>query len=108
MAAVLSFVDEHWSKVESIVMNNKLFIGNLAYTVTSENLAELFEQFGQVVSCNIATDRDTGRPRGFGFVEMQSQQEAEAAIGGLNGKDLNGRQISVSISQPKPKSRSRY
>lgn len=89
-------------------MNNKLFVGNLAYSVTSENLSELFGEYGQVVSCNIATDRDTGRARGFGFVEMQSQQEAEAAINGLNGKDVKGRQISVSISQPKPKGRSRY
>lgn len=89
-------------------MNNKLFVGNLAYSVTSETLSELFSSFGNVVSCNIATDRDTGRARGFGFVEMQSQQEAEAAISGLNGRDVNGRQISVSISQPKPKTRSRY
>ncbi len=89
-------------------MNNKLFVGNLSFAVTSETLSELFAQCGQVVSCNIATDRETGRPRGFGFVEMESQADAEAAIKNLNGKDVNGRQISVSVSQPKPKTRSRY
>lgn len=92
-------------------MNNKLFVGNLPYSVTAEHLTELFSQYGQVLSCKIATDRETGRPRGFGFVDMQSQQEAQDAITGLNGRELNGRQISVSISQPKPKSgggRGRY
>lgn len=89
-------------------MNNKLFVGNLSFAVTSEALSELFGQCGTVVSCNVATDRDTGRSRGFGFVEMQNQNDAEAAIKDLNGKELSGRQISVSISQPKPKGRSRY
>lgn len=88
-------------------MNNKLFVGNLAYTVTDSGLHELFEQYGSVVACNIATDRDTGRSRGFGFVEMKTQAEAEGAIAGLNGRELGGRQIAVSISQPKPK-RARY
>jgi cold-inducible RNA-binding protein len=85
-------------------MNNKLFIGNLAYSVTEEDLRGLFEPFGAIASCNVAKDRDTGRPRGFAFVEMQSQAEAEAAIKGLNGRDVAGRQMSVAVSQPKPKS----
>jgi len=92
-------------------MNNKLFIGNLAYKVTEEELQELFTQAGEVVSATIATDRHTGQKRGFAFVEMVDQAAAEAAIKSLNGRDLQGRQISVSISQPKPKSnfgRSRY
>ncbi|MBX9569806.1 MAG: RNA-binding protein [Candidatus Obscuribacterales bacterium] len=89
-------------------MNNKLFVGNLAYSVDDATLRDLFKQFGDVVSCNIATDRESGRSRGFGFVDMQSQQEAESAIKGLNGTTLGGRQISVSISQPRPKASSRY
>ncbi len=89
-------------------MNNKLFVGNLAYSVTDASLQEMFGKFGQVGSCNIATDRETGRSRGFGFVEMTSQADAEAAIKGLNGQDVGGRQISVSVSQPKPRNNSRY
>ncbi len=83
-------------------MNNKLFVGNLAYTVSEDDLLELFAKFGEVVSCNVAKDRDTGRPRGFAFVEMQSQAQAEAAIKGLNGQMVNERQMSVVVSQPKP------
>ncbi len=92
-------------------MNNKLFIGNLAYKVTEEELKELFTQAGEVVSATIVTDRHTGQKRGFGFVEMVDQAAAETAIKTLNGHDLQGRQIAVSISQPKPKSsfgRNRY
>ncbi len=89
-------------------MNNKLFVGNLAYTVTDASLQEMFLKFGAVGSCNIATDRETGRSRGFGFVEMTSQADAEAAIKGLNGQEVGGRQISVSVSQPKPRNNSRY
>jgi RNA recognition motif-containing protein len=83
-------------------MNSKLFVGNLAYTVSEDDLHELFSKFGEVVSCNVAKDRDTGRPRGFAFVEMQSQAQAEAAIKGLNGQMVNERQMSVVVSQPKP------
>lgn len=88
-------------------MNKKLFVGNLAYSVTGANLEEMFGRYGQVSSCNVATDRDTGRSRGFGFVEMQNQADAEAAIKGLNGHEVEGRAISVVVSQPKPRS-SRY
>lgn len=84
-------------------MNNKLFVGNLSYAVTDSSLLELFGRYGDVVSCNVATDRESGRSRGFGFVEMKSQVEAENAIAGLNGQELSGRQLSVSVSQPKPK-----
>jgi cold-inducible RNA-binding protein len=88
--------------VEGLKMNNKLFVGNLAYSVTDATLQEMFVPYGQVISCNIATDRDTGRSRGFGFVEMQSPADAENAITGLNGRQVGGRQIAVSVSQPKP------
>jgi RNA recognition motif-containing protein len=83
-------------------MNNRLFVGNLAYSISDADLSDLFTPFGEVTSCRIATDRDTGRPRGFGFVEMQTQSDAEAAIRGLNGREIEGRQIAVNIAQPKP------
>lgn len=93
-------------------MNNKLFVGNLAYTITDTELQDLFAEYGAVTSCSIAKDRDTGRPRGFAFVEMESQASAEAAIRGLNGRQVGQRQMSVAISQPKPRggssSRNRY
>ncbi|KAF1857297.1 hypothetical protein Lal_00015336 [Lupinus albus] len=82
-------------------MNNKLFIGNLSYQTSEQELGDAFADFGTVVSCSVAKDRDTGRPKGFAFVEMQTSDEAEAAIKGLNGQSVNGRAISVSISQPK-------
>lgn len=84
-------------------MNNKLFVGNLSFKLSEQDLESLFGQYGTVTSCSIPTDRDTGRKRGFAFIEMSSQSEAEAAIKGLNGQDCDGRQLSVSISQPKPK-----
>ena len=85
-------------------MNNKLFVGNLPFGISDAELQELFAGFGQVTSCKIATDRDTGKPRGFAFVEMESQAHAEAAIKGLNGYEIKGRQIAVNVSQPKPRS----
>ncbi len=84
-------------------MNNKLFVGNLSFKLADAELQELFEQYGTVLSCSIPTDRDTGRKRGFAFIEMSSQAEAEAAIKGLNGRDIDGRQLAVTVSQPKPK-----
>ena len=86
-------------------MNNKLFVGNLAYKVTEEELQQLFTQAGEVISTTIITDRHTGQKRGFGFVEMVDQAAAENAIKALNGRDVQGRQIAVSISQPKAKSK---
>ncbi|HEY9868092.1 MAG TPA: RNA-binding protein [Candidatus Obscuribacterales bacterium] len=88
-------------------MNNKLFVGNLSYRITDADLAELFGSYGQVVSAVTIKDRDTGRPRGFGFVEMASQAEAEAAIKGLNSRDVDGRSLAVNLSEPKPRSGSR-
>jgi len=84
-------------------MNNKLFVGNLSYQVSETVLSGLFAEFGEVVSCSIPKDRETGRPRGFAFVEMSSQAQAEAAIRGLNGRDVEGRAMSVAISEPKPR-----
>jgi cold-inducible RNA-binding protein len=84
-------------------MNNKLFVGNLSFKLSETELEELFGQYGTVVSCSIPTDRDTGRKRGFAFIEMSTQAEAEAAIKGLNGREIDGRQLAVSVSQPKTK-----
>ena len=72
-----------------------LFVGNLAYTITVQELRECFEAYGTVETVRIMTDRDTGRPRGFGFVEMPNSSEAQAAIAGLNGTSLGGRPLTV-------------
>jgi RNA recognition motif-containing protein len=81
---------------------NNLFVGNLSYATTREDLEAAFSQFGNVHNVNIITDRDTGQPRGFAFVEMGSQPEAQAAISQLDGAQLNGRAISVREARPKP------
>jgi len=82
-----------------------IYVGNLSYGVNEDDLREAFGGFGQVESVNIITDRDTGRPKGFGFVEMPSQEEAQAAIKGLNGKELNGRALSVNEARPRTQDR---
>lgn len=85
-------------------MSAKLYVGNLPYTTTKEELAELFVQLGSVVDAAVITDRDTGRSKGFGFVEMGSDAEAEAAITALNGTEFGGRTIVVNEARP-PKER---
>jgi RNA recognition motif-containing protein len=82
-------------------MQKKLYVGNLPYGVTEDALRELFAQAGTVVSVMMIKDRDSGRSKGFGFVEMSSQQEAEAAIRAHNGRTLGDRQLSVSIARPR-------
>src|SRR5207249_11641435 len=79
----------------------KLYVGNLSYSMTDAELQTLFEQFGQVQSVQLIMDRDTGRSKGFGFVEMSSPQEAQAAIDGLNGKEIGGRQLTVNEARPR-------
>jgi cold-inducible RNA-binding protein len=76
-------------------MASKLYVGNLSYQTESEGLRTLFAQFGEVVSATILTDRDTGRSRGFGFVEMASEDAAAAAIQALNGSEFEGRNLKV-------------
>jgi RNA recognition motif-containing protein len=78
-----------------------LYVGNLTYSVSDSDLAAMFEAFGTVASAQVIMDRDTGRSKGFGFVEMQTDQEAQAAIEGLNGKDVNGRNLTVNEARPK-------
>ncbi len=82
-------------------MSMKLYVGNLNFKTTGEDLQELFGQVGTVESASVVMDRDTGRSRGFGFVEMASKEEGEAAIAQFNGKDFNGRNLSVNEARPR-------
>ena len=82
-------------------MNNRLYVGGLAYSVTEEQLEELFSTHGAVESARIITDKFTNNSRGFGFVEMGTQQEAEAAIKALNGSEQYGRTLTVNIAKPR-------
>jgi RNA recognition motif-containing protein len=83
-------------------MGKKLYVGNLGYGVTDGDLAKMFEAFGTVESAQVIMDRDTGRSKGFGFVEMGSDKEAQDAIAGLNGQDSGGRTLTVNEARPKP------
>ena len=78
-----------------------IYVGNLSYDTTDRELEAAFAAYGAVTSARIATDRDTGRPRGFGFVEMANQTEAEAAIAALNGTQLQGRTLNVNEARPR-------
>jgi RNA recognition motif-containing protein len=82
-------------------VGNKLYVGNLAYSVRDENLQQRFAEFGTVTSAKVMMDRETGRSKGFGFVEMSSPAEAQASIRGLNGQSLDGRAIVVNEARPK-------
>ncbi|HEX3447658.1 MAG TPA: RNA-binding protein [Isosphaeraceae bacterium] len=82
-------------------MAKRLYVGNLKYTATSEHLHELFEQFGTVTSAQVLSDRETGRSRGFGFVEMANDDEALAAIESLDGHDHDGRRLTVNEARPR-------
>ena len=82
-------------------MGNKLYVGNLAYSVRDEDLNDAFSQFGAVNSAKVMMDRETGRSKGFGFVEMASDAEAQAAINGLNGQPISGRAVVVNEARPR-------
>jgi cold-inducible RNA-binding protein len=82
-------------------MASKLFVGSLAWTATDADLEEFFKQAGTVVSAKVITDRETNRSKGFGFVEMSSDEEAKAAIAQLDGKDLAGRPVAISEARPR-------
>lgn len=79
-----------------------IYVGNLSYSVTNDELEQAFAPFGEVTSAQVIMDRDTGRSRGFGFVEMGSDEAAQSAIAGLNGTDLGGRAITVNEARPRP------
>ncbi len=81
--------------------SKKLYVGNLAYSTTSDSLRAAFSQAGNVVSADVLIDRQTGRSRGFGFVEMGSDEDAKKAIAMWDGKDLEGRKLRVNVAQPK-------
>ncbi len=82
-----------------------IYVGNLSYDVTEADLRQAFEAFGQVASATAMKDKGTGESRGFGFVEMPAQPEAQAAIRGLNGKELKGRTLNVNEARPRPAGR---
>src|SRR2546429_7768399 len=82
-------------------MAKKLYVGNLGYAVTDSDLLKMFEPHGTVESAQVIMDRDTGRSKGFGFVEMKTDQEAQAAIAALNGQDAGGRSLTVNEARPK-------
>ena len=80
-------------------MSSNLYVGNLTFNTTSADLEALFAQHGEVTKAQVITDRDTGRSRGFGFVEMASSEDAKSAIGSLNGRNVDGRDLTVSIAK---------
>ena len=82
-------------------MAKKVYVGNLSYGTTDSDLRTMFEEFGSVESAQVIMDRESGRSKGFGFVEMGSDQEAQAAINALNGKDLDGRALTVNEAKPR-------
>jgi len=82
-------------------LSNKLFVGNLSFNTTETQLREAFSAHGVVAEVNLMMDRETGRPRGFGFVTMNTPEEAQAAIAGLNGKSVDGRDLTVNVAKPR-------
>lgn len=82
-------------------MSTKLYVGNLSFNTTTEDLERIFGELGSVQSANLIEDRETGRSRGFGFVEMSSKEEAQNAINALNGKDVDGRNLTVNEAKPR-------
>ncbi|PYT19257.1 MAG: RNA-binding protein [Acidobacteria bacterium] len=84
---------------------SNIFVGNLSYQTTQDDLHAAFSQYGNVERVNIVTDRDTGQPRGFAFVEMTEQRDAQTAIAQLNGAELHGRAMNVNEARPKPSGR---
>jgi RNA recognition motif-containing protein len=88
-------------------MSNKLFVGNLSFDVTENELQDAFAAFGTVTETNLMMDRSTNRPRGFGFVTMSTAEEAQKAIAGLNGKELGGRALTVNVARPREESSGR-
>src|SRR2546422_6306794 len=82
-------------------MGNKLYVGNLSYNIRDDDLQQAFAQYGSVSSAKVMMDRDTGRSKGFGFVEMGSDAEAQSAINGMNGQALDGRAIVVNEARPR-------
>lgn len=89
-------------------MGKKIYVGNLSFSVDNNQLTDLFSDFGTVDSANVIMDRDTGRSKGFAFVEMSAESEAQAAITKLNGQDLGGRAMNISEAKPQEPRRNSY
>tara|TARA_Y100000296_G_scaffold74162_1_gene92395 strand:+ start:410 stop:718 length:309 start_codon:yes stop_codon:yes gene_type:complete len=89
-------------------MSNKIYVGNLSFNVAEDGLRDVFAKFGEVSSCKLITDRDTGRSKGFGFIEMSTASEAQDAISSLDGSDLDGRNMRVNEAKPQEKRESRW
>ena len=87
---------------------NRLYVGNISFRSTETDLEDAFAAYGTVQSVNVITDRETGRSKGFAFIEMGNDQEAQAAIEGLDGADVGGRNIKVSVARPRPDRGRRY
>ena len=87
--------------VKTSHMSNKLFVGNLSFNTTENDLNDAFAAFGTVTETNLMMDRETGRPRGFGFITMSSADEAQKAIEGMNGKSVDGRALTVNVAKPR-------
>jgi len=84
-----------------MAQQNRLYVGNMSYNTTESELKDAFSEFGSVQSVSIVTDRDTGQSRGFAFVEMATDEEAQAAIEGLNNQDFGGRTLTVNVARPR-------
>lgn len=82
-------------------MSTNIYVGNLTYGTDNADLESLFSQYGEVAGAQVIKDRETGRSRGFGFVEMGSSEDAQKAIAELNGRDVNGRQLTVNLAKPR-------
>lgn len=80
----------------------KIYVGNMSFNTTEDQIRQAFESYGEVTSVNLITDRDTGKAKGFGFVEMANDSEAKAAIAGLNSKEMDGRAMNISEARPRP------
>ncbi len=80
----------------------KIYIGNMSFDTTEDTVRQAFEAYGEINSINLISDRETGRPKGFGFVEMSNDEQAKAAIAGLNGTDMGGRTVNVNEARPRP------
>lgn len=89
-------------------MSSKIYVGNLSFNVIEDTLSSLFQTFGSVSSCKVIMDRDTGRSKGFAFVEMSSPAEAEEAIKGLDGKEVEGRSLRVNEAKPQERRSGRW
>jgi RNA recognition motif-containing protein len=88
-------------KLKGAIMSTNVYVGNLSFNTNNGDLETLFAQYGEVASAHVITDRESGRSRGFGFVEMASSDAAETAISALDGKDRDGRQLTVNVAKPR-------